>query len=86
MQQAASVLSEIEQPATPETSRKQKALKELENATKPLRKSILKHGLIQKNDKDVRLFVVICVSEIFRILAPEPPFEDKYLRVQVFKQ
>ncbi|XP_044511885.1 sister chromatid cohesion protein PDS5 homolog A isoform X2 [Mangifera indica] len=84
LKQAASVLSEIEQPATPETSRKQKALKELENATKPLRKSILKHGLIQKNDKDVRLFVVICVSEIFRILAPEPPFEDKYLR-EVFE-
>ncbi|XP_031281264.1 sister chromatid cohesion protein PDS5 homolog A-like [Pistacia vera] len=80
LKQAVSVLSEIEQPVTLEASKKQKALKELEIATKPLRKSILKHGLIRKNDKEVRLFVVICVSEIFRILAPEPPFEDKYLR------
>ncbi|KAJ0024548.1 hypothetical protein Pint_08187 [Pistacia integerrima] len=85
LKQAVSVLSEIEQPVTLEASKKQKALKELEIATKPLRKSILKHGLIRKNDKEVRLFVVICVSEIFRILAPEPPFEDKYLRVKVFK-
>lgn len=31
-------------------------------------------------DNDVNLLVTVCVSEIFRILAPEPPFEDKYLR------
>lgn len=78
-------MSEIEQPSEPGASAKQEALKRFDAATKPLRKSIIKHGLLKQNDKDVRVFVAICVSEIFRILAPEPPFEDKYLRVNVFK-
>lgn len=81
MQQAASALSQIEQPSSPEAAKKIEAVKKLEAATKPLRKSILKHGLLRHTDKDVKLLVTICVSEVFRILAPEPPFEDKYLRV-----
>ncbi|KAK2659490.1 hypothetical protein Ddye_006023 [Dipteronia dyeriana] len=92
LKQAASAFSEIEQPLAPEASTKKNALKKLDAATNPLRKSIIKHGLLQQNDKDVRLFVAICVSEMFRILAPEPPFEDKYLRgifeliVNIFKE
>jgi len=72
-------LSQIEQPL--ETFKKAEATKKLEAAIKPLRKSILKHYLIKHTDKEVKLLVAICVSEVFRVLAPEPPFEDKYLRV-----
>lgn len=58
-------------------------MKKLENAIQPLSKSIIKRGLLRHSDKDVKLLVAICVSEIFRILAPEPPFEDRYLRVRL---
>ncbi|KAH7567871.1 hypothetical protein JRO89_XS07G0171100 [Xanthoceras sorbifolium] len=61
LKQAASAFSEIEQPLAPEASKKQDALKKLDAATKPLRKSIIKHGLLQQNDKDVRLFVAIFI-------------------------
>lgn len=92
LKQVENALSKIEQPLSPETSKKAEALKKLEAATKPLRKSIIKHGLLHQNDKDIRLSVATCVSELFRILAPEPPFEDSYLRgvfelfVSLFKE
>ena len=81
MQQVVSALSQIEQPSVVEVATKAQVLRKLEAATKPLRKSIVKHGLSNHTDKDVRLLVAICVSEFFRILAPQPPFADKYLRV-----
>ncbi|PQM37523.1 hypothetical protein Pyn_32889 [Prunus yedoensis var. nudiflora] len=73
LRQAASSLSQLEQASSPE------ALKKL----KPLTEAIV-HGLLQHRDKDVRLLVAICVTEMFRVMAPEPPFVDKYLR-DVFK-
>ncbi|CAK7346982.1 unnamed protein product [Dovyalis caffra] len=79
LRRVANTLSQIEQPL--ETHRKTEGIMKLEAAVKPLRKSILKHDLMKHTDKEVRLLVAICVSEVFRILAPEPPFEDKYLRV-----
>ncbi|XP_012078230.1 sister chromatid cohesion protein PDS5 homolog A [Jatropha curcas] len=84
LRQAATSLSQIEQPSMPEASKKVKAIKTLEAAIRPLSKSIIKLSLLRNSDKDVKLLVAICVSEIFRILAPEPPFEDKYLR-DIFK-
>ncbi|KAJ9167086.1 hypothetical protein P3X46_021763 [Hevea brasiliensis] len=84
LRQAATALSQIEQPSSSVASKKMEVMKKLETAIKPLSKSIIKHGLLRHSDKDVKLLVAICVSEIFRILAPEPPFEDKFLR-DVFK-
>ncbi|XP_068341361.1 sister chromatid cohesion protein PDS5 homolog B isoform X2 [Pyrus communis] len=73
LRQAASALSQLEQASSAE------ACKKLE----PLREAIV-HGLLQHRDKDVRLLVAICVTEMFRAMAPEPPFADKYLR-NIFK-
>lgn len=53
----------------------------LKPAIKPLSDSILKHGLLQQKDKDVKLLVAICVCEILRILAPKPGFSDENFRV-----
>lgn len=83
LQEVATALSQIEQPLVTETASKKKALKLLEAELKPLNKSIIKHGLLKNRDNDVSLLVTVCVTEIFRILAPEPPFEDKYLRVRI---
>ncbi|XP_021806603.1 sister chromatid cohesion protein PDS5 homolog A isoform X3 [Prunus avium] len=73
LRQAASSLSQLEQASSPEVLKK----------LKPLTEAIV-HGLLQHRDKDVRLLVAICVTEMFRVMAPEPPFVDKYLR-DVFK-
>ncbi|POO00116.1 Coatomer beta subunit [Trema orientale] len=83
LKQAASALSQLEQPSFPDVAKKLEAARKIEAAIKPLKKCIV-HGLLQHRDKDVRLLVAICISETFRILAPEPPFEDKYLR-DIFK-
>uniref|UniRef100_A0A2P2M3Q4 Uncharacterized protein MANES_18G076700 n=1 Tax=Rhizophora mucronata TaxID=61149 RepID=A0A2P2M3Q4_RHIMU len=80
LRQATTALSQIEQPLLPVASQKLEATKKLEVGLKPIRKSILNRVLLQHTDKDVKLLVAICISELFRILAPEPPFEDKYLR------
>ena len=85
MQQAVSALSQLEQSSSSGANNKLEAAKKIEGAIKPLKKKII-NGLLQHRDKDIRLLVAICVSEIFRILAPEPPFEDKYLRVIYFYQ
>ncbi|KAD2805787.1 hypothetical protein E3N88_39164 [Mikania micrantha] len=69
LRQAASALSEL---------KTQSGL--LKPAIKPLSDSILKHGLLQQRDKDVRLLVSTCVCEILRILAPNPGFSDADLR------
>lgn len=57
--------------------------KDVETALQPLTESFAKHDLVSHKDKDVRLLVAICATELFRILAPEPPFEDGYLLVNV---
>lgn len=62
-------------------SHRQEAVQAAEAALKPLREAFIEHSLAQHKDKDVRLLVAICASDFFRVLAPDPPFEDRYLRV-----
>ncbi|KAJ7965575.1 sister chromatid cohesion protein PDS5-like A isoform X1 [Quillaja saponaria] len=81
--QVASALSQLEPPSFPESTKKLEAVKKLDVAIKPLKKAIV-HGLLQHDKEDVRLLVAICVTEIFRVMAPEPPFEEKDLR-ETFK-
>ncbi|GLU01048.1 hypothetical protein SLE2022_183740 [Rubroshorea leprosula] len=81
LKQASSSLSHIEQPSSLEDAGKEGAIQKLLDATEDLRSSIVKPELASHRDKEVRLLIAACVSEIFRILAPEPPFEDKHLGV-----
>lgn len=55
----------------------------LKKALRPLREAIIKHSLAQHKDKDVKLLIAICVTEIFRLMAPEMPFEDECLKVTI---
>ncbi|WOL16058.1 sister chromatid cohesion protein [Canna indica] len=43
----------------------------------PLNRSLSQMNLLQHEDKEVRLLVAVCFSEIIRILAPNPPFTDE---------
>lgn len=81
-QQAANALSQLEQSPQPRTAKEVQAAKKRDADLKPLADALTR-GLLQHADKDVRLLVAICVTELFRVKAPEPPFEDKHLRVLV---
>ncbi|KAL6525084.1 hypothetical protein OROMI_030677 [Orobanche minor] len=41
---------------------------------KPMSDSLIKHGLLDHQDRDIRLLVGICLCEIIRVLAPNPDF------------
>ncbi|KAK4276740.1 hypothetical protein QN277_014853 [Acacia crassicarpa] len=95
LRQAVSALSQLKQFSLIETSneaqdnneeevlRKQEAAQNRVASLKTL-EHVIASDLLQYADKDVRLLVAICVAEIFRVRAPEPPFEDKDLK-GVFK-
>ena len=74
-------MSQLEQPSSLDANQKLEDARKIEAAIDPLKKCIIR-GLLQHRDKDVKLLVAICVSETFRILAPDLPFEDEYLRVK----
>ncbi|CAM8937206.1 unnamed protein product [Rhodiola kirilowii] len=56
----------------------------IEPAIKPISTYLFDHGLVQHKDRDIKLLVAICLTEIIRILAPEPPFTDHDFR-EVFQ-
>ncbi|XP_027940300.1 sister chromatid cohesion protein PDS5 homolog A isoform X2 [Vigna unguiculata] len=84
LRKAANALSQIKQSPQPRTAKELQAAKKQEDALKPLSNAVVCGGLLQHADKEVRLLVAMCVTELFRLMAPEPPFEDEHLR-DVFK-
>lgn len=46
----------------------------------PLSDSLVKPKILQHKDKDVRVLVASCLCQIIRVLAPDPPYNDKTLR------
>ncbi|KAE8649626.1 sister chromatid cohesion protein PDS5 homolog A isoform X1 [Cucumis sativus] len=79
LRQVVDAFARLEQSHVSDARAKSEPANKLESCTKPLRLSIV-NGLLRNKDKDVRLLLAICVSEMFRVMAPEPPFEDEYLR------
>ncbi|TYK31652.1 sister chromatid cohesion protein PDS5-like protein A isoform X1 [Cucumis melo var. makuwa] len=79
LRQVVDAFARLEQSHVSDARAKSEPAKKLDSCTKPLRNSII-NGLLRNKDKDVRLLLAICVSEMFRVMAPEPPFEDEYLR------
>ncbi|MED6112773.1 hypothetical protein PIB30_064706 [Stylosanthes scabra] len=79
LREAVNALFKLEQSPQPRNAKEAQAAQKREAALKPLVDALCR-GLLRHPDKDVRLLVAICVTELFRVKAPEPPFEDKYLR------
>ncbi|XXG74106.1 hypothetical protein AAC387_Pa07g2909 [Persea americana] len=52
----------------------------LQSEIEPLSDALVQHNLLHHNDKDVRLLVAACFCEIIRVLAPNPPYNDKTLK------
>ncbi|WJX30406.1 hypothetical protein P8452_18948 [Trifolium repens] len=84
LQEATDALSKLEQSPEPKTAKQLQAMKKREHALKPLIHAVVSCGLLRHQDKDVKLTLAICITELFRVKAPEPPFEDKHLK-DVFK-
>nr|XP_027093191.1 sister chromatid cohesion protein PDS5 homolog A-like isoform X3 [Coffea arabica] len=61
-----------------------KQLKSLNSVIQPLSDSLVKHGMLQHKDKDIRILVATCFCEIIRVLAPDPGFSDDVFR-DIFK-
>ncbi|KAL2317798.1 hypothetical protein Fmac_031674 [Flemingia macrophylla] len=78
--QAVDALSVLKQSPKPKTAKEVQAYKKRKAALESLANAVVCSGLLQHADRDVRLRVAICVADLFRLMAPEPPFEDKHLR------
>jgi hypothetical protein len=84
VQEATDALSKLEQSPEPKTAKQLQAMKKREHALKPLIHAVLSCGLLHHEDKDVKLTLAICITELFRVKAPEPPFQDNHLRVPTY--
>lgn len=51
------------------------------SAMKSSMDALIQPGLLKHKDKDVRLLVTACISEIMRIVAPDAPYSDDILKV-----
>ncbi|CAA0827902.1 ARM repeat superfamily protein [Striga hermonthica] len=52
----------------------------LKCSVKPISDSLIKHGLLDHKDRDIRILVGICLCEIIRVLAPNPDFSPAVFR------
>ncbi|KAK1263732.1 hypothetical protein QJS04_geneDACA022342 [Acorus gramineus] len=77
-----SILKSLKKTASSLSELKQ--CESLKPTLEPLINSLVQNNLLQHKDKEVRLLVAACISEILRILAPDPPFSDGTLR-DIFK-
>lgn len=71
LQEASVCLSELEQSPPPAV------LKSIQ----PFLDAVVKPEILNHQDKDVKLLVASCVSEITRITAPEAPYSDNIMKV-----
>jgi hypothetical protein len=83
VQEATDALSKLEQSPEPKTAKQLQAMKKREHALKPLIHAVLSCGLLRHQDNHVKLTLAICITELFRVKAPEPPFQDNHLKVLV---
>ncbi|KAK7352651.1 hypothetical protein VNO80_18076 [Phaseolus coccineus] len=74
LEQVESCLSKVEQ--SPSDS--------MQNALSPSLKALIADQLLRHSDKDVKVAVASCISEITRITAPEAPYDDDQMK-EVFQ-
>ncbi|XP_010538450.1 PREDICTED: sister chromatid cohesion protein PDS5 homolog A-A-like isoform X2 [Tarenaya hassleriana] len=70
LKQAAACLSELDQ--SPPVS--------VLNSMQPFLDAVIKPEILKHQDKDVKLLVASCISEITRITAPEAPYSDNIMK------
>lgn len=60
----------------------QSPAKPVRTALSALSKALVIEELMEHEDLDVRARVAVCINEIIRIFAPEPPYDDDKMKVQ----
>ncbi|GKF96206.1 armadillo-type fold protein, partial [Tanacetum coccineum] len=53
----------------------------MRDALKPSMKALIHDDLLRHSDVDVKVAVASCLTEIIRITAPDPPYDDDQMRV-----
>lgn len=53
----------------------------LQDALLPAMTALISNGLLRHSDKDVKVSVASCITEITRITAPEAPYNDEQMKV-----
>ncbi|KAI5389665.1 hypothetical protein KIW84_075094 [Lathyrus oleraceus] len=66
-------MSKLEQSPQLEIIKGVQASKKRDDALKPLIDAVVYGGFLCHKDKDVKLLVAICVTELLGVMAPEPP-------------
>ncbi|CAI5983561.1 unnamed protein product [Closterium sp. NIES-65] len=70
LKSAASVLEELQQSAPEPTM----------SALRPLAQALAVPNFMRHRDRDVRVLLAFCVSEVLRVFAPDPPYDDAPLK------
>ncbi|CAO1942424.1 unnamed protein product [Urochloa humidicola] len=72
LKQAENALSELSQSSS------------LQDALNALSNSLVQTTFLNHKDKDVKLLVAVCLIDVMRVLAPDPPFSDEILK-EIFR-
>lgn len=51
------------------------------DALEPSRQALIAEELLRHADKDVKVAVASCISEVTRITAPDAPYDDDQMKV-----
>lgn len=71
MQTTAGLLEQVQQSAEPRVM----------SALQPVAQALAQPQHMKNKDKEVKLFLALCISHILRIFAPEAPYNDETLKV-----
>ena len=58
--------------------------KTMQTALSPLTEALAMEALLEHSDIDVKVGVASCISEITRITAPDAPYDDDKMKVDIF--
>ncbi|KAB2604936.1 hypothetical protein D8674_041671 [Pyrus ussuriensis x Pyrus communis] len=58
----------------------QAPLRSMQDALLPIMKALISDELFRHSDMDVKLYVASCITELMRITAPVPPYNDEWMK------
>ncbi|TQD74945.1 hypothetical protein C1H46_039516 [Malus baccata] len=53
----------------------------MQDALLPIMKALISDELFRHSDMDVKLYVASCITELMRITAPVPPYDNEWMKV-----
>lgn len=56
----------------------------VETSLQPCKEALISNELIKHSELDVRVSVASCISQIIRIMAPDEPYGDDHMKVNLY--